>query len=304
MGHGPGKVERTIAELFTASGPWIWDKLIIDRTGQETGGAGRRGADRAFTVDELAAEVFGAVKPTLAQRGSVLRAAHRVLARAKAKHTYPLLEWRASPAPGASRRIVFYHESRPLRVWAVAIRHEGLVWAEATIRSISADRVNVTYQGEKASLNRETLAFPGAWWRNVRFLSDRSGDGAAIAYERWRERYGHLPENVGLMSLEEARLLLDVAKNYTRADIMTAFRAAAKRCHPDVGGTEEQFRDLVRARDRLLASLGMKAAPPKPPTFRPLGLKPIPGLGLRGVRIRSGPPRLEGGVKRIRGFES
>jgi hypothetical protein len=220
MSHGPGKIERAIAALFTASSPWIWDDL-------KSGGEGRPGADRAFTVDQLVAEVFGEGK-TLAQRGSVLRAAHRVIARADAKIKFPLCEWRASPLSG--RRIVFHHRTRPLRVWAVAIRRSGLVWAEATIRSITAERVNVTYEGEKASLNREALADFGAWWRGVRFLSDRSGFGPANVYERWRKRYGHLPENVGLMSLEEARRLLGVGENYTRADIMAGFRAAAKRC--------------------------------------------------------------------------
>jgi hypothetical protein len=106
MSHGPGKIERKIAALFAASAPWIWDDL-------KPGGEGHPGADRAFTVDDLVAEVFGAGKPTLAQRGSVLRAAHRIIARAAAKHKYPLCEWRASPAPGSSRRIVFHHTSRP-----------------------------------------------------------------------------------------------------------------------------------------------------------------------------------------------
>jgi hypothetical protein len=284
MGHGPGKIERKIAELFTASVPWIWGDL-------KSGGEGHPCADRAFTVGELASEVFGAGKPTLAQRGSVLRAAHRVIARGDAEKKF-LFGWRASPLSG--RRIVFHHYSRPVRVWAVAVRRSGLVWAEATIRSITLNRVNITYQGEKASLNRDGLAFPGAWWRGVRFLSERDGMGASAAYRRWRDKYGHLPENVDLMPLEEARRLLGVPENYTRADIMTGFRAAAKRCHPDVGGTEEQFRELVKARDRLLASLGMKAAAPKPPTFYPAGAKVV----YRSAGSR-GPPRLAGGVRRI-----
>jgi hypothetical protein len=284
MSHGPGKIERKIVALFTASCPWIW--------GDKTGGEGRPGADRAFTVGELASEVFGAGKPTLAQRGSVLRAAHRVIARADAKFKFPLCEWRASPLSG--RRIVFHHRTRPLRVWAVAVRREGVVWAETTIRSISLDRVNVTYQGEKASLNRDALANFGAWWRGVMFLSERDGMGASAAYKRWHDKYGHLPENVGLMPLEDARRLLGVPENYTRADIMAGFRAAAKRCHPDVGGTEEQFHDLVKARDLLLKTLGMKAAPPKPPTFYPAGVKvTYRSAGSRGAL------RLAGGMKRI-----
>src|ERR1700722_13879555 len=113
MSHGPGKIERKIAALFAASKPYIWPD-------PKTGGDGRPGADRTFTVDELAAEVFGDGKPTLAQRGSVLRAAHRAIERADAKNKYSGLGFQASPLSG--RRIVFHHYSRPVRVWAVATR--------------------------------------------------------------------------------------------------------------------------------------------------------------------------------------
>ena len=39
----------------------------------------------------------------------------------------------------------------------------------------------------------------------------------------------------------------------SRADIMAAFRRAALVCHPDYGGSAEAFRELVAARDALLA---------------------------------------------------
>jgi len=35
-----------------------------------------------------------------------------------------------------------------------------------------------------------------------------------------------------------------------------AFRREAKKVHPDLGGTADQFRVLVAARDRLLAAPG------------------------------------------------
>jgi hypothetical protein len=47
--------------------------------------------------------------------------------------------------------------------------------------------------------------------------------------------------------------------------------AEAKKAHPDVGGTAELFRQLVEARDRLLAALGTSAPAPKPPTYAPSG---------------------------------
>jgi hypothetical protein len=48
--------------------------------------------------------------------------------------------------------------------------------------------------------------------------------------------------------------LLGVASDYARADIAAAFSREAKKTHPDLGGTDEQFRRLVEARDRLLAA--------------------------------------------------
>jgi hypothetical protein len=295
MSHGPGKVERTIAELFVAS---------ADTIQTEDGYAW--GGDRSFTVDELCKAVFGfAAEPTLAQRGSVIRAAHRVIKRtfesrekefavrtAWEKAHASLLEWRATALP--HRRIVFHHVSRPVHVWAVHIQPEGLVWAEAKIRSITRRRVNVVYEGEKASLDRGKIRLYGAWWRGVLFVSERDGLAAWNLNGQWQEKYGRL--HVGLMPLEEARRLLDVPEAYTRADIVAGFRRAAKRCHPDLGGTAEQFRELVEARDRLLASLGMRAAAPKPPAFYPAGVKVV-------YRRRASPraPRISNVGRRIKG---
>jgi curved DNA-binding protein CbpA len=54
------------------------------------------------------------------------------------------------------------------------------------------------------------------------------------------------------MPLAEAAALLGVPTDYTRDDIIAAFRQAVKKAHPDLGGTAEDFRRLVEARDRLL----------------------------------------------------
>jgi hypothetical protein len=63
--------------------------------------------------------------------------------------------------------------------------------------------------------------------------------------------------------------LLGVPEDYSREDVITAFRRKAKAAHPDAGGTAEMFRVLVEARDRLLAALGTSAPPPKPPSYAP-----------------------------------
>ena len=58
------------------------------------------------------------------------------------------------------------------------------------------------------------------------------------------------------MPLADAIALLKVPANFTKDDILAAFRREVKKAHPDVGGTEEMFQRLVEERDRVLASIG------------------------------------------------
>jgi len=96
------------------------------------------------------------------------------------------------------------------------------------------------------------------------------------------------------MPLAEAVALLRVPADYTRDDVIAAFRREAKKAHPDLGGTAELFRRLIEARDRLLAALGTSAAPPKMPTFAPIGSR----LVYRTVRLSS-QPRLGPASRRL-----
>jgi hypothetical protein len=59
------------------------------------------------------------------------------------------------------------------------------------------------------------------------------------------------------MPLAEAMALLGVPADYSRDDVIRCFRRAAMKAHPDQGGTAEMFRELVEARDRLLAAREM-----------------------------------------------
>ena len=54
-------------------------------------------------------------------------------------------------------------------------------------------------------------------------------------------------------------MLLGLPEDHDRDDIVWAFRKAARKAHPDAGGSAELFRRVVEARDRLLGALGMKA---------------------------------------------
>jgi hypothetical protein len=129
--------------------------------------------------------------------------------------------------------VVFHDRHRPVRVWAVRIDRDGVHWFDTEIVKITRTCVSVVYKGERAPLKRPIYIW-GAWWRGVRFVADREGAVAAFLEHQWREQFAHLiPED--LMPLEQARQLLGVPHNYTEADVISAFRRAVKRCHPDMG---------------------------------------------------------------------
>jgi hypothetical protein len=57
---------------------------------------------------------------------------------------------------------------------------------------------------------------------------------------------GSVPPSMQL-PLAEAMELLGAPGNYTKVDVLAAFRRKAKEAHPDAGGTAEMFRKLVEA---------------------------------------------------------
>lgn len=68
---------------------------------------------------------------------------------------------------------------------------------------------------------------------------------------------------VAEMSLKYAREVLGVGADATPAEIRQAFRDAAKRAHPDAGGDEGAFRQVVDAFHRLQDPLDGGPAAPK-----------------------------------------
>jgi hypothetical protein len=186
-----------------------------------------------------------------------------------------LVFWHATEMP--DRTVVFHHYSRPARVWAVDITPAGIVWVEAAIEEITIYRVSVRYRGVRCPLDRGKLTWWGAMWRGVRFVSDRTGRTAALFERLRREWYSAQPDfQPEAMPLDEARRIIGLSEeNYTHDDVIAAFRKAAKRCHPDLGGTAEMFRKLVEARDRLLASIGTSAPKPQEPDFTPSGYRTV-----------------------------
>jgi hypothetical protein len=128
----------------------------------------------------------------------------------------------------------------------------------------------------------------------VRFVSSQTGHITRQLDELWHDYYGTTgtkPPSMR-MPLDRARALLGAPEKYTKDDVISCFRRAAKKAHPDQGGTAEMFRTLVEARDRLLGAIGTKAAPPKPPEYKATGT-------YRYVSSGSSQRRLTGGQRRI-----
>jgi hypothetical protein len=193
--------------------------------------------------------------------------------------------WCATTLKG---RLYFHPPDVPMQVWAVRIDASGVHWFPAEVTKVTERNVVVRYAGESARLDREKLWRWWAWWRGVRFVSSRTGRIANKLDDVWRRRYGAsggvLPSMQ--MPLEQARLILGVPDDYTREDVISAFRRKAKEAHPDLGGTAEQFRLLVEARDRLLAAIGTSAPPPKAPQYAPTGTHMIYRSGRRRSQRR------------------
>jgi hypothetical protein len=191
-------------------------------------------------------------------------------------------------------RLYFHPPDVPARVWAVSIQPAGVIWADAEVTKVTPRNIMVRYAGALARLDRERLRRWWAWWRGVRFVSSRTGRIAERLDALWQERYGYAAGSaspVMQMPLAHAIALLGVPADYIEEDVKTAFRREVKRAHPDHGGTAEDFRRLVEARDRLLAALGTSAPAPKMPAYYASGTHIRYRSGRRSQRQRLGRTR-------------
>ena len=84
--------------------------------------------------------------------------------------------------------------------------------------------------------------------------------------------------------LRAARRRLGLGDHPTRSDIVSAYRAAAKRCHPDHGGDAQAFAELEEAYRRALSGIQppghelylriVEPAPATLPTEQPIRRQP------------------------------
>jgi hypothetical protein len=208
--------------------------------------------------------------------------------------------WRATADKHGT--LYFHPPDVPIRIWAVDVQAAGVIWAEAEVGRITEQSVTARYAGDTARLDRRRLWEHWALWRNVYFVSSRSGHAAQHFDEVWQERFGRAYDEYGYanadyvppamrMPLADAIALLKVPANYTKDDILAAFRREVKKAHPDLGGMAEMFDALVKARDRLLAALGTSAPAPKPPRYAPRGAKIVYGSSRASSSPRIGSTR-------------
>jgi hypothetical protein len=260
----------------------ILDQMIAETTaklGREPGGRGREAVYFSNGHGRVVVDVAFRDAMTANPSWPLWQQAWVVLKREQQRFDGVLTDmwhggWRATETKDG--RLWFHPGDFPVRVWAVGIEPQGVVWIDAEITGVDNTYVRVRYRGEAARLDREKLARSWTIYRNVFFTSSRSGYAARSFDQMWRQRYwrpGSAVPPAMQMLLAEAIKLLGVPADFSREDIITAFRRKAFQCHPDHGGTEAQFTELVKARDRLLASIGTREAAPKMPKFAPKGTR-------------------------------
>jgi hypothetical protein len=187
-------------------------------------------------------------------------------------------------------RLRFYPGDVPSQVWAITIDRGGVRWFEAEITKITACNVMVRYRDEIARLDRGQLFRWWAWWRGVRFVSSRTGRIAAALDEAWWEKFGTTgAPPARQMPLEQARQLLGVPQDYTKDDVVRAFRRAALKAHPE-GAPRKCFGCWSRpATASWRRSEPVRPRRSRPSTRRKAQLSSIGPAGLRGrALVREG----------------
>jgi hypothetical protein len=124
-------------------------------------------------------------------------------------------------------------------------------WQQHRITKITRKRFFIQrdrYYGSQTSLPREVLERDGeywprghGWWQS-RYYTEAGQRREDEALTRNR--------NSGVPS--EHATLLGLGTEFTRADVMRAFRQQAQEHYPDKGGDPAKFRELVVAKDRAL----------------------------------------------------
>jgi len=128
-------------------------------------------------------------------------------------------------------------------------------WSPHRITKITKRRIFVLTEGgwkcsfDRAKVEANGYARSGKGTSTRRFYSEA---GKAAEQAKW----AHTRAEIQRMSIElgDDSDLLGLGAEFTRDDVMRAFREKVHEHHPDKGGDPEMFRRLVKARDMALAS--------------------------------------------------
>jgi hypothetical protein len=181
----------------------------------------------------------------------------------------------ASPNSGAPQStkkgtLYFHPPDIPVEVWAVKIDRSGVHWFDAEVLKVTERNVMARYAGEIAGLDRDKLWRRWAWWRGVMFVSSRTGRIAGELEEFWCKRHGRAAGGVPpamRMPLDEARRLLGLPLNYTKEDVLAAFRREVKKAHAGWDGGE--ISEVSRGARPIAGGVGDERATAEGARLRP-----------------------------------
>jgi hypothetical protein len=135
-----------------------------------------------------------------------------------------------------------YTQSEGEMTWGEWTEHRITMITKKRIFIASCDFGNSQYSFDRAEVEAKGYAFGGGNGTGRRMFFSEAGKAAAVAQSKLNRR----------VSLGEHGELLGLGAEFTRDDVMSAFREKAHEHHPDKGGDPAIFRRLVEARDRAL----------------------------------------------------
>lgn len=126
-------------------------------------------------------------------------------------------------------------------------------WQSHTITKTTAKKVFIKgnwNNHRQVAVARAAFESGRAWSRNTRrfYYNERAKSAEQAVYEECERKWGRRNQSM----VEDRFPLLGLSAGFTTKDVLRAFRLKSHELHPDHGGTDEMFRDLLDERTRAL----------------------------------------------------